>query len=214
MRLAVCDEQLLFASVLATALAEQGHLIVLTTDEPAVLVNSAAEVPIDTCVLDIVTASPSALEVAEQLATIEPRPAVLLLTGSCQDGIWEAHEQGLIQGVVNKACAFGVLLAAIDRVAGGERVSEGWQPPERRPDHSVVDALTGRELQVLRLVVRGQSTQMMADQLGVSSHTIRTHVQQILRKLGVHGRGKIARAAEAAGLLDAHTLSGADGRRR
>jgi DNA-binding NarL/FixJ family response regulator len=210
MRLAVCDDHWLFASVLATALAQQGHLAVLTTDDPTVLLSHAAEVRIEVCVLDIVTAFPSALEVAEQLATLDPRPAVVLLTDSCQDGVWEAYEQRLFQGVVNKACTFPVLLSAIDRVAGGERVSEGWQPPERRPDNSVVDALTSRELEVLRLVVRGQSTQMMADQLGVSRHTIRTHVQQILRKLGVHGRGKIARAAAAAGLLDAVTLSGAE----
>jgi DNA-binding NarL/FixJ family response regulator len=214
MRLAICDEQWLFASVLATALAQHGQMIVLTTDQPAVMVNTAAEVRAEICVLDIVTASPSALEVAEQLATLDSRPAVVLLTDSCQDGVWDAYDKGLFQGVVNKACAFPVLLAAIDRVAGGERVSEGWQRPERRPDHGVVDALTSRELEVLRLVVRGQSTQLMADELGVSRHTIRTHVQQILRKLGVHGRGKIARAAAAAGLLDAGTSSSPEGHPR
>jgi DNA-binding NarL/FixJ family response regulator len=214
MRLAVCDEQELFASVLATALGQQGHLTVLTTHEPAVLLSSAAEARIEVCVLDIVTARPSAVQVAEQLATLDPRPAVVLLTDSCRDGVWDAYERGLFQGVVNKACAFAVLTAAIERVAGGERVSEGWQPPERRPDHGVVDALTSRELEVLRLVVQGRSTQLMADQLGVSRHTIRTHVQQILRKLGVHGRGKIARVAAAAGLLDAVTSPTAERRPR
>jgi DNA-binding NarL/FixJ family response regulator len=206
MRLAVCDEQWLFASTLATALAQQGHLTVLTTDEPAVLINHAAEARIEVCVLDVVTGLPSAVEVAEHLAGLDPRPAVILLTDSCQDGVWEAYERGLFQGVVNKACAFPDLMETIDRVAAGERVSEGWQPAERRQEHGVVDALTTRELEVLRLVVRGRSTQMMADELGVSRHTIRTHVQQVLRKLGVHGRGKIARAAAEAGLVDTATL--------
>jgi len=41
----------------------------------------------------------------------------------------------------------------------------------------------------------------------VSRHTVRTHIQQILRKLGVHGRGKIARAAATAGLVDVHELA-------
>ena len=76
----------------------------------------------------------------------------------------------------------------------------------------VVDALTARELEVVRLVVRGYSTQQMADELGVSRHTIRTHVQQVLRKLGVHGRGKVARAAATAGLVDVSEL--AEGRHR
>lgn len=210
MRLAVCDEQWLFASVLATALAQQGHQTVLATDQPSVLLDRAAEVRIDLCVLDIVTGSLSAVEVAEHLAALDPRPAVVLLTDSCQDGAWKAYERGLFQGIINKACAFPVLMETIDRVAAGEQVSEGWQSLERRQDRGVVDALTGRELEVLRLVVQGQSTQMMADELGVSRHTIRTHVQQVLRKLGVHGRGKIARAAAAAGLVDSTTFSRAE----
>jgi DNA-binding NarL/FixJ family response regulator len=206
MRLAVCDEQWLFASTLATALAQQGHLTVLTTDEPAVLLNHAAEARIEICVLDIVTGLPSAVEVAEHLAGLDSPPAVILLTDVCQDGVWEAYERRLFRGVVNKACAFPVLMDTIDRVAVGEQVSAGWQPAERRTEHGVVDALTSRELEVLRLVVRGQSTQLMADELGVSRHTIRTHVQQVLRKLGVHGRGKIARAAAEAGLVDTAAL--------
>ncbi|MDX6251959.1 MAG: hypothetical protein QOF10_5319, partial [Kribbellaceae bacterium] len=36
---------------------------------------------------------------------------------------------------------------------------------------------------------------------------IRTHVQQVLRKLGVHSRGKVARAAAAAGLVDVAALT-------
>lgn len=211
MRLAICDEQWLFASVLATALVQHGRETVLATSEPSVLLDHAAEVRIELCVLDIVTGPPSVAEVAEHLASLSPRPAVLLLTDSCRDDVWKAYERGLFQGVVNKACAFPVLMEAIDRIAAGEQVSEGWQSPERRQDHAVVDTLTGRELEVLRLVVQGHSTQMMADQLGVSAHTIRTHVQQVLRKLGVHGRGKIARAAAAAGLVDSTTLSRAEG---
>lgn len=211
MRLAVCDEQWLFVSVLAAALAQHGHQTVLTTDEPSVLLDQAAGIRPEVCILDITTGSPSAVEVAEHLAELEPRPAVVLLTDSCQEGVWEAHERGLLQGVVNKSCAFPVLMATIDRVAAGDRVSEGWQQAERRVHRGVVDALTSRELEVLRLVVKGHSTQLMADQLGVSRHTIRTHVQQVLRKLGVHGRGKVARAAAAAGLVDVATLSSTEG---
>ncbi len=211
MRLAVCDEQWLFASVLATALAQEGHQMVLATDEPSVVLDRAAEAGVEVCVLDIVTGAPSAVEVAERLAALDPRPAVILLTDSCQEDVWNAYEGGLFQAIVNKACAFPVLMETIDRVAAGEQVSQGWRPAERRQGHGVIDTLTGRELEVLRLVVQGQSTQMMADQLGVSSHTIRTHVQQVLRKLGVHGRGKIARAATAAGLVDSTTLWRAEG---
>jgi DNA-binding NarL/FixJ family response regulator len=207
MRLAVCDEQWLFASVLATALAQQGHQIVLTTDSPSELLTEVPRLQPEICVLDL---APSVVELAEQLHAFENAPAVVLLTGFATDEVWSAYEQGLLQGVVNKACAFPVLVEALDRVAAGEQLTEGWQPAERRQERGVVDALTTRELEVLRLVVQGHSTQTMADQLGVSRHTIRTHVQQVLRKLDVHGRGKLARAAAAAGLIDVAALTSSE----
>ena len=208
MRLAVCDEQWLFASVLATALAQQGHEVVTITDQPLVLLDEAARLGPDICVLDVVTGPPSLTEFSKRLHAVESRPAVIMLTDSGHEQVWDAYGEGLLDGLVNKACAFPVLLDAIERVATGERVAAGWSTPERRSaPAAVLDALTTRELEVLRLVVQGHSTQTMADQLGVSRHTIRTHVQQVLRKLGVHSRGKVARAAAAAGLVDVAALT-------
>jgi DNA-binding NarL/FixJ family response regulator len=88
-------------------------------------------------------------------------------------------------------------------------VVEGWSAISDRTSESrpVVESLTGRELEVLRLVVQGIPTRTMASLLGVSTHTVRTHVQQVLRKLGVHGRGKVARAAVEAGLVDIEALA-------
>ena len=178
MRLAICDEQWLFASVLASALDRHGHEVVLTTDDPAELLGSAVPLRVDLCVIDV-PGSPTTAELGERLHELSPAPYVVLLADSRDDGA---------------------------------RVSEGWLTADRRRQPVVVDALTARELEVVRLVVRGYSTQQMADELGVSRHTIRTHVQQVLRKLGVHGRGKVARAAATAGLVDVSEL--AEGRHR
>jgi two-component system nitrate/nitrite response regulator NarL len=51
-----------------------------------------------------------------------------------------------------------------------------------------LDALTPRENEVLGLLAAGKNTQEMADALGVSPATVRTHVENILRKLNVHSR--------------------------
>jgi two-component system nitrate/nitrite response regulator NarL len=48
--------------------------------------------------------------------------------------------------------------------------------------------LTGREWECLELLVEGLDTTTMARRLGVSRTTIRTHVQALLTKLGVHSR--------------------------
>jgi PAS domain S-box-containing protein len=70
-------------------------------------------------------------------------------------------------------------LAILERLA---------QPKRGEVDASVVDQLTLREREVLRLLAEGLGTREIADQLFVSSTTARNHVQHILNKLGVHSR--------------------------
>jgi DNA-binding NarL/FixJ family response regulator len=208
MRLMVCDDQWLFATALTAALIRRGHQVEATS-EPEMLLDQVARYHPDLCLLDGVLGVISGVEVAYRLRRVMPRPAVVLLTGSCDEQVWDAYGRGVLVGIVNKACTFGVLEDAIRRVAVGERVVEGWSATSDRTTESrpVVESLTGRELEVLRLVVQGLPTRTMASLLGVSTHTVRTHVQQVLRKLGVHGRGKVARAAVEAGLVDIEALA-------
>ncbi len=62
------------------------------------------------------------------------------------------------------------------------------QPKRGEVDVSVIDQLTLREREVLRLMAEGLGTQEIADQLFVSSTTARNHVQHILKKLNCHTR--------------------------
>jgi DNA-binding CsgD family transcriptional regulator len=51
--------------------------------------------------------------------------------------------------------------------------------------------LTPREAEVSRLIAAGHSTDALATALGISRHTVRRHIENIFRKLGVHGRAAI-----------------------
>jgi len=212
MRLAVCSEQWLFASALASALGRHGHDVVLATDDPAELLDSVPRLRLDLVVLDPLCGKLTTDEVCAHLKELRPAPCVLLLVDSRDDAAWGAYDTGAADGVVNKACGLRTLVAGIEAVHRGARICEGWPAAGQRGRHTLVDGLTARELEVLRLVLRGYSTQQIAEQLGVSRHTIRTHVQQVLRKLGVHGRVKLARAAIAAGLVDGGELAEGGGR--
>jgi len=61
--------------------------------------------------------------------------------------------------------------------------------------------LTDRELEILRLMGKGNSTSGLADQLHISRTTVNNHVQHILRKLNAHSRLEAIRRAEHAGLI-------------
>jgi DNA-binding NarL/FixJ family response regulator len=62
-------------------------------------------------------------------------------------------------------------------------------------------ALTDRELDVLRQISQGQSTKEVAAQLYLSDETIKTHLKNIFRKLGVHDRAEAIAEAFRKGLV-------------
>jgi DNA-binding NarL/FixJ family response regulator len=64
-----------------------------------------------------------------------------------------------------------------------------------------VDYLTTRECEVLELVANGLSGDQVGDVLGISTNTVRTHVQNLMRKLGVRTRLEAVSLAHQAGLV-------------
>lgn len=78
----------------------------------------------------------------------------------------------------------------LERLRRGTRVEEGTTPssappaPDGRPSSSA--SLTPREIDVLRLLAGGSSPQDIAETLGISINTVRTHIQSVLQKLEVH----------------------------
>src|SRR5512132_2961497 len=89
----------------------------------------------------------------------------------------------------------GMLPALLDRTAR----AVGRPGSRRRP--SAADALTDRELGVLRLLATTLSQPEIAQELYVSVNTVRTHIQGIYRKLGVTSRDEAVSHARALDLL-------------
>ncbi len=91
------------------------------------------------------------------------------------------------------------LLAAIQSAAAGQRL---WRPEELRRLHGALAsprangdidvALTRREAEVLDHLAKGMTNKQIAKQLGISSETVKEHVQHLLRKVGVDDRTQAA----------------------
>ena len=67
-----------------------------------------------------------------------------------------------------------------------------------KSDGTGIESLTGRELQVARLVVDRKTNPEIAAELFLSQKTVETHLRNIFRKLGVSSRVELARAVEQA----------------
>jgi len=76
----------------------------------------------------------------------------------------------------------------IRRILTQQHAPEASRPTVGEPPPAPSPALTSREIQILALLAEGASTQGIADSLFISVTTTRNHVQNILRKLGVHSK--------------------------
>jgi DNA-binding NarL/FixJ family response regulator len=83
--------------------------------------------------------------------------------------------------------------AAFGPASAAPRAAAGAANPESQ--------LSGRETEILRLVAKGLPFETVGEVLGISAHTVVTHVKKIYRKLQVHSRGEAVYEAQQLGLL-------------
>ncbi|MEV7554295.1 LuxR C-terminal-related transcriptional regulator [Amycolatopsis sp. NPDC089917] len=96
----------------------------------------------------------------------------------------------------------------VDAVPGwGSRVTVDlpFEPRSDRAGEAVLADLNRRELEVLRLVARGQRNKAIAAALGITESTVKFHVAGVLRKLDVGSRGEAAALALTAGIAAEHS---------
>jgi len=97
--------------------------------------------------------------------------------------------------------AVGGLLAALEDETREERRTTGSRSSSCAGRTSVVEPLTRRELEVLRLLAAGLSNRGIADALVIAVGTVKKHLKNIYRKLGVHSRTQAVARARDQGLL-------------
>ena len=126
-----------------------------------------------------------------------PDAAVVLLTGSHDvDDLLESIRAGAV-GYVPGALDADRLRRVVKAVASNEAVVPRSMVlellRELRGGETGADALTARETQVLGMLRRGQSTAEIAERLAIAPVTVRRHISQLVRKLGVENRAALMR---------------------
>lgn len=138
-------------------------------------------------------------------AILEPCPktsVILLSTNSGTQWIRRAKEAGA-QGFVPKQSTDSELVSVVRRVAAGEQVFLAEKSAVLKASSSrSLPKLTPRELEILQLIVEGNSTKDIAGQLRLSAHTVATHRARIGRSLGVRRTAELVAFAIRHGLID------------
>ena len=125
---------------------------------------------------------------------------VLLSTFDAEEDIYRGLQAGA-RGYLLKSTSRDQLLEALRAVQRGERVLDptvAGRLAERMPRQ----ALSARELEVVRLVVDGRTNKEIAQALSIAEVTVKVHVSHLFTKLGVSDRTQIATEAIRRGIVN------------
>lgn len=162
-------------------------------------------------ILDIRMPRVDGLEATRRIVAAEPATRILLLTTfDLDEYAYEGLRAGA-SGFLLKDAPAEDIVHAVRTVARGDttlaptvtrRLIEEHVGRPRPDAFPALEALTSRELDVLRLLAVGCSNAEIGDRLGLSEATVKTHVGRVLDKLGVRDRVQAVICAYESGLVE------------
>ncbi|KOY00182.1 response regulator [Pseudomonas nunensis] len=195
--LLVDDHSLIRAGVRALVLDILGYAVVGEANDGSQLLEMVEQLSPDIVLLDISMKETGGLEALQRLKRVRPQSKVLILSMHTDPTlIMQALESGA-HGYLLKDTTATELEHALDALRNNERYlspaiahtvinqaltrTQKNQAPAQ-DSHN----LTARQLEILRLIVRGKSTREIANGLGLSIKTVETHRSQIMKRLQIY----------------------------
>jgi len=190
------------------------------------LIESVAQHRPDVVVLDIEMPGPDVFETADRLRHLHPEVRFIFLSAHVRDGFLASAYRCGASGYFSKGDELEEIVDGIRRVARcaegtfvmGSKVRARCQPPRKAgvrapggaartpasgPPNTLLDSLTQRELEVLRLIGKGLSRGEIGEELARSPKTVDGHQERIMKKLHVETRAELMRFAIREGLAQA-----------
>ena len=209
MRLVVAEDNALLRDGLIRLLEAHGCTVVLAVDNATALTSALRDNDADGAVLDVrmpPTFTDEGLKAAVAIRAERPGFPVMVLSQYVEQLYARellASGQGAIGYLLKDRVAnVGQFVDGVRRVVAGGTVIDPEVIAAIMARHEKpVDRLTPREQEVLALLVESDTEAAIADTLGVSAHTVRSHVKNLYAKLQVHSRAQVVRAAYERGLV-------------
>ncbi len=169
----------------------------------------------DVAVCDLALPDGDGFDLIEELAANGGEVITLVLSASLEPARFARAVEAGASGVLHKAAAIGDIVEAVKRLRAGEallspdEVIEMLRMVSRQRQEQVevqraIDRLTRREREVLQALAEGLDSKDIAEKLHITVETERTHMVNILNKLGVHSRLQALVFAARNGLVEIH----------
>jgi len=156
----------------------------------------------DVTLMDIRMPKVNGIDAITAIRSEFPRARIVVLTTAAGDvQALRAFKAGAT-GYLLKTLLRTELIETIRMTHAGQRRIPS-EIARRLAEHAADDALTAREIEVLRGIAQGQSNKIIAFDLNIVEHTVKNHIKSILSKLGANDRTGAAMIAMRRGYIDA-----------
>lgn len=200
------DDHAVFVESLVSVLAAEGFSVLAAAGSLTATIDAVRTHRPEVCLVDRHFADGDAVAAIDNILAVSPGTRVLILTADRDTEVMLRAIKVGATGYVHKTRGVRALVEAVARVADGEVVVDAPRTSRQRTAGNdarrLAEHLTARERECLTLLVEGLDTRAMTERLGVSTTTVRSHVQGVLTKLGVHSRLEAASLAVRYDLVD------------
>jgi DNA-binding NarL/FixJ family response regulator len=212
LRVLIVDDHDLFRTGLRNLLEEQGVHVVGEAATGGEAVRSVQELAPDVVVMDLNMPGMGGVDATRHIAGVSPLTRVVVLTISDQDAdVMDAILAGAC-GYLLKDSSIQDLMAGIEAAWRGEslisptiaaKVLQRVRATSAQPEiaDAIRSELSGREIEVLKLIANGKDNAVIAGELHISPKTVKNHISNILMKLQIDNRIQAAVYAVRSGIV-------------
>jgi DNA-binding NarL/FixJ family response regulator len=203
-RVLIADDHAVVRRGLRTFLELQDDIdVVGEASDGETCVAAAVELSPDVILLDLLMPGVGGVEALGRLRDAGSKARVLVITSFTDPAVSVPAVRGGAAGVIFKDVEPRDLASAIRSVhAGHTLLQPDVAAALMAPDPAAASPLTARERDVLAEITQGRSNREIARALSLSEKTVKTHVSNVLMKLGVADRTQAALLAVRRGLVD------------
>ena len=203
-RLLIVEDHPLVAPGLRALLTPHYDNVGIVRDPLRVLATMARATP-EVVLLDLSMPRRNGLELLPSIREAYPAVKVLIVTMHTDRALSDMAFKAGAHGFVPKESTTSELRAAIEAVLRGEKYLSSRVPKRAFRDPGVLglpvlDRLTKRQVEILKLVAEGKNVAEIADIIGLSPRTVEFHRASIRRTLGITSEWNLVRWAILAGL--------------
>ncbi len=206
LRVLIADDHRILLEALASFLSAHGFRVVGAAENGRRAVVLARQCRPDVVILAVTMPVMGGLDAARLILQVQPKTAVLFLTGYAEDHVVIEGLRLGVHGFVVKAQGLEDLIQAIRDVGAGAiyvsaLYSRGVLQAFADGPEAVGPRLSDRERQILRLIAESKSTKQAAAAMAISVRTAESHRASLMGKLDIHDTAGLVRYAIRQGVI-------------